>query len=513
MADIKKIKIGDTTYDIVDANAARKTYSNDTPIVTPVGSIKEGATFNNVSLQDMLTMILYPYIEIEVGTATATPTVGTHYVHNLPTLTAVSIYVKKNSATNLSFELWDTTKNVKVGSTLTESNIDTNNKLTFSNLNYSIDTTRIFKIKYSYKGEDGNNSGEKTVTVGTFTVKFQNPTMKTLSSNLGSSLSYSYYNGQTASVTEITADISNLGSASATGGITKLELYKDGTKVKEASTPALPYKFTITDNLTTSTSYKVRAYYNTRPGDSTTTSSTYVDTSNLTISFSHKDASVSLTGGPSTTYFSKLNPQPISGLGAEFYEYSDQIDSIKLFLNDVQPTNGGIGSITNGWQSKGTEYNPNKGIASFDYSGTVCSTTTLTAKAYNGASIVDISDPKTLTFFAPYCYGFVDEQVSFSSVDRSTLAGLKSKKDSATALIQEKSEGYKKFIYAIPNGNYKSAKDSAGNGDENFPLFENSDNVANTKKEIEFADGSKVTYQILIFSEATGNDIDLYFRT
>jgi hypothetical protein len=58
-------------------------------------------------------MILYPYIDIEVGTLESTldkqPQVsafpGNYYVHTIPTLNSVTLYVKKNSATNLIFSL------------------------------------------------------------------------------------------------------------------------------------------------------------------------------------------------------------------------------------------------------------------------------------------------------------------------------------------------------------------------------------------------------------------------
>jgi hypothetical protein len=503
MADIKKIKIGDTTYDIVDANAARKTYSNDTPIVTPVGSIKEGATFNNVSLQDMLTMILYPYIDIEVSDPVADMPVGAYTIPNYPTLNSVSIYVKKNSAKNLQFSLWDTTTNTQVGETLSESAIS-DNRMTFTGLNTTINTDRTFKIKYTYNGDGGEPVAEKQITVGSFSFTFTKPSNPTISSNLSKT---SYYTGQTAEIKSITANVANINSAS-THGITKMELYKGNSLASTSvANPGTSCTFTISDNITTNTTYKVKSYYKTRSATSTTYSDAVVENS-YTISFTRKPATVSLSGVSGGT-FSKLNPQSISSkaIKANFTKYSDSITSVKLLVDGSAKEEQKV----SGYDS--TTYSDSAGSATFDYSKTnTCTSFKLKAQAFNGTTAGVASSEISYTFFAPYCYGFVDESVSFSSVDRSTLAGLQSKKDSATTLIQEKSVGYKKFIYAIPNGNYKSAKDSAGNGDENFPLFENSENVANTKKEIEFADGSRVTYQILIFKEATGNNIDLYFR-
>ena len=493
------------------------TYTNDTPMVEAHGGIAEGTTFDNVSIQDMLTMILYPYIDIDVGTVTASQQTGTYQVHSLPTLNSVTLTVKKNSATNLQFSLWDITKDKQVGNTLTEANIS-NNKLEFSGFSYPIDTTRTFKIKYTYKGEGGADSGEKTVNVGTFTIKFTNPTMENLSSNLGS---YSWYNGQTASVTEITASMSDLGSASATGGITKIELYKNGTKVGDSvSKPSLPYKFTVSDSVTAGTTYKVKAYYNTRTGSSTTTSETSIE-KDLIITFSPRAATISLTGLNSNT-FSKLNPQSISGLGASFTKYSDKITSVKLLEgSSTVKTN----TITG---HDGTAYSETAGTTTFDYSKTnVCSTISLKAEAYNGTTKVATSDTKTLTFYAPYCYGFVDSGVTFSNLTADTLKGLTGDKSyqgqsspkypgssSNVGMKLTNTPANKKFIFAVPNGTYNSAKDSAGNGDDNISAFE-TNAEGNFTRDIEFADGSKTSYQIFIEKDAAkqASTIDLVFKT
>jgi hypothetical protein len=80
-------------------------YTNETPTLEAIGGIKKGQTFKDVSIQDMLTMILYKYIEISVGSVSTNPSSTTCNLPNLPTLNSVSVAVTKNSATNLSFEL------------------------------------------------------------------------------------------------------------------------------------------------------------------------------------------------------------------------------------------------------------------------------------------------------------------------------------------------------------------------------------------------------------------------
>lgn len=520
-SDTGKFKIGDGTSAWIDLGYATTLptevedyikYSNETPIVSALGSIKPGQTFENISIKDMLTMILYPYIDIEVGTLESTldkqPQVsalpGNYYVHTIPTLNSVTLYVKKNSATNLIFSLWDKTNNKQISKTLTTADL-VDNKLTFTDLNTIIDTTREFEIRYSYKGEEDIIS--KTFSIGVFTIDFLNPSTPTISSNL---TSLTYYKGRTANVSRITTDVVNLNSSEVTGGITRIKLYKNEELIKTSNeNPSLPYNFYISDTLKDDTTYRVETWYNSRTGNSLTTTETSQSNS-INIDFIFQNAIVSLAEIKSNNSISKLEPQNISAgsVKANFRKYSDKITTLKLFANNTLVETNTISGFA------GDDYSGTQGTTTFEeYSAdNICSKLVLKAEAYNNDNKVATSDEIILDFYAPYCYGFVSEDISFANVDRTVLNNLMSKKSTMTTHIDISSQGYKKFIYAIPNGNYKSAKDSAGNGDENFPLFENSENVANTKKEIEFADGSKVTYQILIFKEATGNNIDLYFR-
>ena len=51
-------------------------YTNAEPIVTPIGGVKVGETFDNVPVADMLTKILYPYTKPTINTMAATATGG-----------------------------------------------------------------------------------------------------------------------------------------------------------------------------------------------------------------------------------------------------------------------------------------------------------------------------------------------------------------------------------------------------------------------------------------------------
>ena len=490
-------------------------YTNTTPIVNGIGSIKPGTTFNNVSIQDMLTQILYPYIKINVGSSiTVVPTAQSYDVKSLPTLTSVTLnLVEKNSATNLSFNLWDVTKNSRIAGPLTEADI-IDNKLTFV-VNYSIDTTRDFEVRYTYTGEDGTTSQNDPITVGTFTITFTDPTLKTPTSNLDTN---NYYAGQTATISKITAALSKLNSAEK---ITKLELYKNNVKVGNTiENPSFPYTFdnlqqtlTSSSKSTVNTNYKVKAYFYKRTGDDTTYYETDVDSENLTITFTYRPATISLSGVDSKYSISKFAPQSISSntLTASFTEYSDKITSVKLFENNTEVE-------TKTTSSYGTDvYNTELGTAMFDYNkSNICKDLTLTAKAYNNNTVVaTTSQSITLSFYAPVCYGHVETTKSFNTITRSDLEGLAHKSNGMPTdniiNLSEQSRAMK-FILAVPTSEatFSKAIDNGGKGDDNFSGFENSS--SSTIKNIIFADGSTVEYQILIAEGGDKGAINYQFR-
>lgn len=73
-------------------------YTNSEPIVTPLGGVKAGETFNNVSVADMLTKILYPYTKPTIATMAATATGGTFEKGTSVSVTAMSVVVGKKSS-------------------------------------------------------------------------------------------------------------------------------------------------------------------------------------------------------------------------------------------------------------------------------------------------------------------------------------------------------------------------------------------------------------------------------
>lgn len=73
-------------------------YTNDEPIVTQLGGIKVGETFDNVPVAEMLTKLLYPYTVPTINTMTATATGGVFEKGTSVSVTAMSVIVGKKSS-------------------------------------------------------------------------------------------------------------------------------------------------------------------------------------------------------------------------------------------------------------------------------------------------------------------------------------------------------------------------------------------------------------------------------
>lgn len=95
------VHVGDSTLnqklEELELNAGESSYTNDTPTVSALGGIAAGETFDNVSISEMLTKLLYPYVAptISLGATVAKgyKEIGTSFD---TTLTATA--VKKSEA-------------------------------------------------------------------------------------------------------------------------------------------------------------------------------------------------------------------------------------------------------------------------------------------------------------------------------------------------------------------------------------------------------------------------------
>lgn len=534
------------TYTGSEAKIVDLTYSNSTPIVEGIGSIKPKQTFSNVPIKTMLDWILYPYIDLEITgveravSKTADITSGTtytYYVHHIPTLNSVTLTLKKNSATGLSFSLYR--GDTLVSGPLTEAAIK-DNKLTFTLTNEKITTSRIFTIKYSYTGEgeakvESGTTEHPHVTVGTFTISFQTPSNPTIShtvaKNSASGSDISYYCGETADITGITTSITNLNSASATGGITKLELIKNnssnalatinppsgstsidlGGSTKTKTFLSTTNKETLTSAVASTTTYKVRAHYQTRTGASTTTEEASIDSEDLTITFTYQDPTITFDNITANSY-SKLDPPSISSDNkpkATFKKNSGKITKVVFSDGTTTKTNSNISGFNS------DAYSSTNGDCTFDYTASnICKTTTFTATAYNENTEVATTSA-TYTLYAPYCYGFVPKfkenntEFAFADIDATILAGLKKQERYESNIMSNGvisttgPAAASKFLFAVPttSSTNKVYKKVTSDGKDALTAFEKGGEIT----EITLDDGTKQYYQIFISKTASAD--------
>ena len=111
----------------------------------------------------------------------------------------------------------------------------------------------------------------------------------------------------------------------------------------------------------------------------------------------------------------------------------------------------------------------------------------------------------------------MDKNTTFSTVTLDTLSELSYKSTSPprnNTITLDKPSSTKKFIFAVPDKAADTAFKIVRNNNttqNDFGHFENNESVANMLKSIIFADGSSVTYQILILANETSAAIDLTF--
>lgn len=539
-------KIKDIDAIVGDLNI---TYTNDMETINAVGGVPAGFKFEGEwTIQDILTKLFYPYIDLDydetvfknrisIGTSSGTVTTASksYTIPNFPTLNSITFYLKKNSATNLSFKLY--AGNEQIGSTLTGDNIvrgtnGGNDSITFTNLNKKIEVNTTFKIELVYTGE--NDSGQKEeiskeINAGSFSFTFTNPTMSAPTAYVenGSSAASEYYVGQTAKVRIIKALSPTLNSASK---IKKIELYKNGSKVgNTVENPTFPHNFSVTDDLTSTsesevyTRYKIKTYFDTRTGSSIDTSETSIDSSECKITFKYSYPTISLGGKSSNSSISKLIPESVGSLTATFAKNSGKITSVKLFekSKDYSTSTEVKSNTITGYDSDA--YNSSNGTSTLNYSkNNICSNLTWTAKAYNGNTAVATSNSITLEFYPPFCYGHVGD-ITLDSINENNFADLvksfpsSQHSKSAPRTVNNKGvacDGFElpatstpmKILFAVPNGTYSNAYDI------NFAGSSVTGSFDKTTKTMKFADGSTQSYQVWLLKTVQKNAAKLEFK-
>ena len=531
---IKRIKLGETVYDLEAANGAEQKdlfYTNKTPIVTGIGSIKPGDIFEDVKITEMLTKILYPYVDIDIDYKTMSSTPGTYNLEVAPTISSITFTVLKNSVvhsedTPITFELFVTANGATTSlGTKTGANIsDSTNLLVFDNLNFKITRTSTFKLQCNYTNTNTKQPDTKTCTAGTFTIQWNDPSTPGINLNLSKT---SYYCGESAIVSPVVT-VSNLNSTAATGGIKRIQVFKrtrassssswsSWSSVKDTgssvttTSPALtvPCTFSNLETLSPTSGqqaqYKATISYYTQDittGNLSSTISTK-DSSTSQVDFTYKNATVAITSGISTGTYSKLDPKSISSIAYSYTHNSAAIAKLELSGGTLTE------AMSNNATAKSSGYDTTSRSGSFTHSvPTCCTTKTFTLKALSSSNSTLASTSATMTFKAPYCWGFVPASATADTIDLTILNGFHSKgqtSTSTTTSINLKSAGELKFVYLAPNGNYSKVTDGPGN--DNTGLF----NIKNNHT-ITFADGSTETYQVWITKGASAADVVLKFE-
>ena len=162
MADIKKIKLGDTTYDIRDADAARiadaKIASSSTTTVA-VGGIAKGTSLKDKSVAEVIESIFFPYVAFSFDSISTTSSAGTKEYGTSVTISKVKpTFTAGSKAIN----------SVKIGTTSGGSDLYSGTSAT-SGTNITLKTNKVFN---GTNGgtiyctlSDGETTSEKTAAV------------------------------------------------------------------------------------------------------------------------------------------------------------------------------------------------------------------------------------------------------------------------------------------------------------------------------------------------------------
>lgn len=135
-------------------------YSNDMPTVNALGGIAAGTTFNNMTVEQVLNKLLYPYIA-PVITAKASPNGGTYEKGSSVNVSTITATVTKKSEAITKVEVFD-------GSTSLGSNTDgTAGNITFT-VNQNVTSNKTFAAKVT-------DASGNTVSANTGTFSFVYP--------------------------------------------------------------------------------------------------------------------------------------------------------------------------------------------------------------------------------------------------------------------------------------------------------------------------------------------------
>ena len=169
-----------------DKPADEVKFESDMLTVNALGGIKAGQDLNGMTIQEVLTKLLYPHVDQTVGSVTSTPNGGTFEYGNVQTVTQIQGTVTKKSNPITKVEIKDGSN---VIATKEAGEVAAGGKITFAGLDIKVSTTgKKFTFAAYALGENGQEKAV-TGTTGTFTFV------------------YPYYYGVVAPGTEITGEL------------------------------------------------------------------------------------------------------------------------------------------------------------------------------------------------------------------------------------------------------------------------------------------------------------------
>ena len=169
-----------------DKPAEEVTFEADMVTVNALGGIKAGQDLNGMTIQEVLTKLLYPHVDHLVSSVSSNPNGGTFEYGDVQTVTSIKGTVTKKSNPITKVEIKDGS-NVLATKEATE--VAAGGTFTFAGLNIEVSSNgKKFQFVAYAPGEDGN---EKAVSANTGTFTFV----------------YPYYYGVVAPGTEITGEL------------------------------------------------------------------------------------------------------------------------------------------------------------------------------------------------------------------------------------------------------------------------------------------------------------------
>ena len=145
-----------------DAIDEAVTFGNGITTVNALGGIPAGQSLDGMTVNEILDMLLFPYVKQVISNVKATPNGGTYEKGNNQTITAVQATVTKKSKPIIKVELYN-------GSTLLEvkegEDVANGGTFTFSGLSVPVNSTN---VQLTVKATDSNNE-VVSGTTGAFT--------------------------------------------------------------------------------------------------------------------------------------------------------------------------------------------------------------------------------------------------------------------------------------------------------------------------------------------------------